>query len=155
MIRKAGSIAVLLFLSPVLVPLAALFVVFALCVSVYHWLWLLYFCWTHVGREYLICSRRRGWEPFLQNNLVPILPEQISTVWIEAAKPTADVLHAGRIANVFFAKPFLIRVTRFRLLSVSLNPLLANPKCHGAVSESVRVEARRVVETALEGMGDA
>lgn len=153
MMRKLAMIAVLLLLSPLLVPLAALFIVVALCVSVNSWLWLMYFCWVHVDQVYLICSRKRGWEPFLRNNVVPVLPGKLLPIWLESPAPFANVVRAGRIANVFLAKPFLIRVTRFRLLSMPLNSQLADLKCLGAVSEVARRDARKILDAAVAELG--
>lgn len=149
MIRKLAVIALLILSSPLLIPLAALFLVIATCVSVYGWLWLRYFCWTHSDRVYLICSRRRGWEPLLRNNVVPVLPNHVSSVWLETPGALRDVVHAGRLSGVLLPKPFLIRVTRFRLLSVPLNSKLVGLKSLGAVSNSVRQDAQKIVETAL------
>lgn len=149
MIRKLATIVLLVLLSPLLVPLAAILIVIALCVSVYSWFWVACFCWTHVGQVYLICSRKRGWEPFLQNNVTPVLPTEILPIWLESPAPFANVVRAGRLANVFLAKPFLIRVTRFRLLSAPLNSQLADLKCFGAVSELARRDVREILNATL------
>lgn len=149
MLRKLAAIAVVLLLSPLLVPLVAFLVVFSLVVSAYSWLWLLCFCWTHVDEVYLVCSRKRGWEPFLRNNLVPVIPDSLLPIWLESPESRANVVRAGRLSNVFLAKPFLIRVTRFRLLSLPLNSQLAELKCLGAISETARHDARKILNAAL------
>lgn len=160
MLRKLAAIAVVLLLSPLLVPLVAFLVVFSLVVfslgvSAYSWLWLLCFCWTHVDEVYLVCSRKRGWEPFLRNNLVPVLPDSLLLIWLESPESRANVVRAGRLSNVFLAKPFLIRVTRFRLLSLPLNSQLAELKCLGAISETARRDARKILNAALAELATA
>lgn len=154
MVRNLAVTALLVLLSPLLLPLAALFVLVAICVSVYSWFWLLLFCWMHSGRVYLICSRRRGWEPLLKNNVIPILPDCVSPVWLEAPGAMRNVVHAGRLAHVFLSKPFLVRVARFGLHSTPLNSQLAHLKPRGAVSESAQREAQNIVASALAEFPD-
>jgi hypothetical protein len=139
----------LLLLSPLLVPLFAVAVVFALCVSFYSWLWLIWFCWTHADRVYLICSRRRGWDAFLKNNAIPSLPSHITAVWLESPNRLANVVRAARLGGACLSKPFLILVTPFSIKSSPLNHRLLHLKPFGKRSAPVRADARQVIDDAL------
>ena len=33
------------------------------------------------GAFFLVCTRRRGWYEFLNNNLIPVLPHAVRVVW--------------------------------------------------------------------------
>ena len=148
--RTLIAVVALLFLAPIWVPLLAVLVVVAICVAAYRQLWLLRFCWKHAGNAYLVCSRKRGWESLLQNNVLPVVPDRLVPIWMECPGPHADVVAAARMSNVFLPKPFVLHVTRFRLESAPLNPELRHLKHQAAVSEAARRDARRILEAALD-----
>jgi hypothetical protein len=147
--KKTVIIFLLILFSPLAIALFAIGTVVALGVSFYDWLWLICFCWRHADRVYFICSRRRGWEPFLKNNAIPVLPAHVSAVWFESPEPLTNVIRATRKSNLMLSKPFLILVTPFGMKPAPLNQRLLHLKHHGKASDVVRGEAHAIVNTVL------
>jgi len=148
-LKKIFVVLIVLLLSPLLAALFVLAAFFAICVSFYKWVWLVWFCWTHADRVYLICSRRRGWEAFLTNNAIPSLPSHIKAIWLESPNQLANIVRAARLGGAFSSKPFLILVTPFGIKSSPLNRRWLHLKPFGKRSIRVRDDARHVIDEAL------
>jgi hypothetical protein len=148
--KKLAVILLFLVLLPLLVPLVAAGIVIALGWSLCTWLWLVWFCWTNADRVFLICSRRRGWEPFLRNNVIPALPDHVAAVWLEAPQQWTRVVRAIRASNTRLSKPFMVLVTPFGIKTTPLNERLVHLKRFGKRSSEIRADARAVIDAALD-----
>lgn len=148
--KKLIVVLVLILLSPLLVLLFAAAMLISVCIACYSWMWLVWFCWRHADRIYLICSRRRGWAEFLANNVIPALPDHVTPVWIESPKRLAHVIRAMRLSRSALSKPFLILITPFGIKSTPLNERLYHLKRFGKGAATVRADVRRVVDLALD-----
>ena len=142
--------AVLILLSPLLLPLFIVVALLAILVACYHWLRFLVFCLSHLDDVYLVCSRRRGWEPFLANNLIPVLPPYVKAIWIESTSTHKDLLRALRPRRCVTAIPFLALVTPTGIQCKSLNRLLVEYKQHGKPSNAMQDALRPFVEKTLQ-----
>jgi len=144
-------IAILLILfSPLLLPLFIVVAILACIVGCCHWLGFLVFCFTHLDSLYLVCSRRRGWEPFLVNNLIPVLPVQVKAIWIESPGTQKHLLRALRRQRSVTSVPFLALVTPMGLQCKSLNRPLVEKKQQGKASRMTQDVLLPFIEKAVQ-----
>ena len=107
------------------------------------------FCRENCGKIFLICSRRRGWYEFLENNLIPAIPENIEPVWIESKYKDRKVKPLFVAMNRFYSpasKPFLLKVESNTLRRKSLNGILQNYKSKGKKDSSIHRDLNKIVE---------
>ena len=148
--KRILLLSLLLLLAPLLIPAFAILLLYALCLAIYQWLWMCWFCWKYADRVFLICSRRRGWEAFLKNNAAPALPPRVTAVWLEAPGQWQRVTRALELSGRGISKPYLVLVTPRGLKFVPLNQRLQSLKRLGQVSAKAREAAGLAIEKALE-----
>jgi hypothetical protein len=108
------------------------------------------FCRRHDGDVYLICSRRRGWEPFLRNNLFPVTKDVV-VIWkddAECSRKTWSVLK-WMLANSPPKIPFVVFVGRKQVFVESLNGPLQAWKRQGKRSVDASEAGGRVLQDTL------
>ena len=107
------------------------------------------------GRWLLVCSRRRQWGQFIDNNVLTVLPEGVHVVWYDPRRTgqpypasALQVLGLGNVAN----RPYLIRYAGRRpeihLLHEKLLELSHSTKRDPRVSSQVRSVLLDIVKDA-------
>jgi hypothetical protein len=142
---------VLIALSPLLLPLFIVMAVLGIAIGVFDWLRTLWYCLVHSGELYLICSRRRGWQPFLVNNLIPVLPSQVQVIWLERPNEKHRFLRSLGHRRSACSVPILALVTLGGIKLTSLNKQLFDMKHLGKSSQATRERLRPIIETAMQG----
>ncbi len=148
-VKKLLVAILLILLSPLLLPLFVVLSVVGIAMGVCHWLWMLWYCITHLGELYLICSRRRGWQAFLENNLIPVLPSKVKVIWIEMPNEKRRFIQAIAAGRSAYSVPILALVTLGGIKFASLNRLLINKKHLGRSSQGTRDSVRPIIESAV------
>ena len=108
----------------------------------------------HSGTICLVASRRSGWHEFISNNVVPVLPSEVQCVWQEPVSHRSGpygVLRAIEEARLGGQKPFLIKVTAARLISIPLHEALVPFRAHGARDTAVQGQVRSILQGILAG----
>ncbi len=110
----------------------------------------------HRGRTYLVASRCRGWFDFIDNNVLPALPAAVVLVWCEEARRHSffppPLGHLPRKHP--HARPFLVHVTRFKMVPIPLHDALRPMKAASRKRDpAVQAQVRRILDEALAGRG--
>jgi hypothetical protein len=104
------------------------------------------------GRIYLICTSKRGWHDFLNNNVIPVVPDGVRVTWQKTGHsdehPTifAYLVHS-RIAGV--PKPYFVRITARHPVCRSLNPALRPLKASSRKSWETQQACAQVIKQTL------
>ena len=106
-----------------------------------------------VGKIYLICTRCNNWYDFINNNLIPSLPDDIGVGWHlqkkeDLAPESSGQFWCPQVGGV--SKPYLVVVTRRKLIHKSLNTVLQELKRHPKVSAESRRACAEIVGKAQE-----
>ena len=121
-----------------------------LALQVWNWFLLRRYCWTNKQWTYLICSGKRNWNSFVENNLLPAMPAAIAPVWFEEKRegehvPRQSLLYSG----AGLTKPYLAKITLLGIRSKSLHRSLFSLKARGKASENVQQEIRGILEAEI------
>lgn len=129
-----------LLLIPLFVILFIIFFPLFVYEEILHFFVIRKFRHNNAGRSFLICSSRRNWHDFLQNNLIPILPDNFLVVWVgkTGKKNYPKPPKAFRYLPVLGKYPILVVVTRDRLKYQSLHDRLYHSKMSPKKSEETR-----------------
>ncbi len=100
-----------------------------------------------VGRVYFVCTANRGWHDFIQNNVLPVLPDHYTVVWRPSLSGHLPFLYFPTHSFGGVAKPCMVLVTRQGLIHRSLNEPLARFKQHPKASEAIRAACREMIAT--------
>ncbi len=88
------------------------------------------------------------------NNVIPVLPADVICVWHDSTSREGELtgaLREIREAGLGGPKPFLVRVTRSRLIQIPLHEALHPLQSHAARDPEVQGEVRFRVYLALAG----
>ena len=131
--KKIRNILLAFIFVPIIIVAVVCSLPFILLMRIDEIIKLRIFCRRESGNVYLICTSKRSWHEFLNNNLIPILPDNFRVVWV---KPNRDgvhdeiIKHLDRARIYGIAKPYLIFVTKNSLHPYSLNLELQKLKSH-------------------------
>ena len=103
----------------------------------------------HAGRVFLVCSRRRGWQACLENNILPALPPSVTAVWLETPGGLQDVIRAARLRPRFVSVPYLLLVSKSEITVRALNERLLHLKRPGRRSVTAQAEAQQIIAGVL------
>jgi hypothetical protein len=112
MIKNLFFTLLFLVLLPLFIPIVLLAMVAVVVLASAAWVHLRYRGVRRGQWHYLVYSPKAGWNEFVQNNLLPALPQSIVPVPVEEKRPSpqrhyvASVLNAG----TGVAKPYLATV---------------------------------------------
>lgn len=140
-------------LVPLRIVLVVLLAPVALLLVLVHGIGYGRFCWRHRGELFLVCDPRHAWHDFLRNNLLPVLPASVETLWYGRRARVEQWPHLDRLALPGFPKPYLVRVTWRGLRFLSLNLPLRPWKKLQKRSDAVQREVQAVVAEAIERIG--
>ncbi len=104
------------------------------------------------GSFYLLCSRRRGWFEFVQNNVAPVLPPNVHLIWhrTDYGPEPDDVGRLLARSGVYgVSKPALIAVKKDRVQVRSLHADLVSLKATPARDEGIARQCREIIEAAI------
>ena len=108
-----------------------------------------WFCYRNAGRVYLVCSRRHGWDALLRNNLIPVVPDDVTVIRAESSQGHETVLRLARRNTNQISTPYLALVTRKGVRSRSLNHRLQGIKNRGKRSTDAQQQIAIVLSKAL------
>lgn len=146
-LRKAAYIALMCVVVPLFVVLAILGLPLVIAFQLWDFARLRWHCYrTHVW-TYLICSPRRGWNEFLVNNVVPILPVGLGCIWATRdrtprRRPEDLLVWAGTGR----AKPYLAEVRPLGIRIRPLNERLRSLKSHAKIDAAFQRDVLAVIE---------
>lgn len=104
------------------------------------------------GCCYLICTSRRGWHDFLKNNVAPYLPGNVRVVWHRPGMPKDEdpiFAHVRRSKYFNITKPYLVCVTRRRLIVRTVNDRLLHLKPMAWVCEEARKASAAILAATM------
>lgn len=105
----------------------------------------------HDGAAFLVCSRRRGWEPYLRNNLTPATPEVVPLWREEIGRDRRDwYALTWPIPYPLPKIPFLAVVAGGQVVFESLNQPLQHLKRRARRSHEAGAAGREIVLEAVE-----
>lgn len=109
------------------------------------------YCRKNDGRCFLVWTSRRGWHDFTVNNVLPALPESVSSVrtGMRAHPPPVRLMQLLWRHKVRLARPYLLRVRRTGIVGLPLNGPLGALKACGKKDEKVRSLVRHVILEAM------
>jgi hypothetical protein len=113
------------------------------------------YCIANDGKIFLICSRRRGWNELLVNNLIPVVEDSATVCWVGHGPSESDpTVVPGEIATRIrhCTKPLVVLVTRRGLMMTSLNGPLQQWKTRGRKNPRSRKPLRRIFDSAVRSM---
>jgi hypothetical protein len=145
--RRFSAILILLLLSPLLLALVLL----GLPLVFGFWVLELVALRIRCGRSgnwcYLVCSRRHEWNEFVVNNVAPALPRGIELLWYEERLTHSLWSGLGMIQRCGFGlpKPYLARVSLFRIRCRSIHQVLLPYKAYAARNERISTQIRLIL----------
>lgn len=104
------------------------------------------------GMVYLVCTPRCGWRDFVTNNLLPVVPEDVTVVWHRSQRdtPLPRELWMFRMHGLWdVPKPFLVAVTQRGVRWRSLNGTLQTLKRSPARSAEAQSLCREILTQAI------
>ena len=116
------------------------------------WLRRLIYCMTHANKVYLVCGRQRGWEPFVQNNLIPSLPGDVEPIWQHSPQGHKMVFRLVQSTAYGTSIPFFVLVTPFTVKCHSLNDSLQQLKRQGKTCENTQATAAKIASEELAAL---
>ena len=138
----------------VLAPIAiVIFLPFMIVYGIKSGLGLMIFKRREAGRCYLICTSKRRWYDFLNNNVVPALPPNTRVVWHKpGGRNTEDMIFTQLRRSNHFAvsKPYLVLVTKRKLQVRTINDRLQHLKPFARVSEEIRSACVSIIQDTIE-----
>jgi hypothetical protein len=105
------------------------------------------------GTIYLVCSPRRGWFDFIQNNVVPVLPPTIELAWYRVDhRAAADDMTflLWRCGGYRASKPLVMMVGEDEVRTESLHQALASLKPTVRKDAETQEKCRAIIAEALE-----
>jgi hypothetical protein len=142
MLAKLLRISGFVLLLPLLLAVAVLAMPLVLLLQGYEFLRLRWYCWSSGCWTYLVCSPRRAWNEFLENNVLAALPEGVGVAWTSgqhaAAKPLQRLFGAGTgKGKPYFAHVGMLSTTVYPLHQL-LQPLKAIARRDAETQEFLR-----------------
>jgi hypothetical protein len=151
-LRTLGLILLFVCLSPLILAFVLLAMVAVTVLTAYAWIALRWQSWRSGVRCYLVCSSRRGWNEFVENNLLAALPPGVAPVWTGAP---SDVLSRMALESLFsrgagVPKPYLAEVRPLGIRICPLHERLLPLKTHGYKDAELQGLLRDVLQRELE-----
>lgn len=140
----------LLFLLKVVIGLT-LMVVLCPPLVVYLLLSTLWFRFRHHGKQYLVYTRRHGWNEFVVNNLLPVVGHTTEAVLIPHGGRDPWPWLTARIhwATIGQKKPLIASVSWTGVHSSTLHETLLPLKSHGARDADVQQQLQAILTKRL------
>lgn len=107
------------------------------------------------GHVFLICTAKRNWHDFLQNNVIPVLPDNFRVVWHKSGRngEYPDLIaHLARSRVFGVPKPYIVAVTPRALLHKSLNHVLQELKAHPKRATPTQQACLEIINKELEAL---
>jgi len=148
MVKKLLLTLLFVALSPLLIAVVSFAMLVVVVLSLYTWGALRWRSWRRGSWFYLVYSPKAGWNEFVENNLLPVLPGSVTAIAIErkAQDPLTFALQSVVSGGIGISKPFLARVTFFGIRAQSLNADLSELKKFGARNEQLQQLLRKFIE---------
>ena len=110
------------------------------------------------GAVYLVCTSKRNWYDFIQNNIIPVLPDNVKVVWAkpvqnEVYRELQSFLHQSNLWSI--PKPFFVAVTSHALYAISLNRKLQELKPKAKSSNETKLTCKVIIDASLEKLQKA
>ncbi len=105
------------------------------------------------GNFFLVCSSKRRWYDYLQNNVVPVLPPNVELCWYKphCKKPRiVPWLWRSKIFDI--PKPYLALVTQSKIVVVSLNDDLQEMKQYTAKDQNTQLRSKDIIERKMASL---
>ena len=154
--KRVGKVLLFVILSPLVVLIVVIGLPIAVCATLADHISLRRFRKKEAGSLYLICTPRRGWYDYLQNNVFPVLPCRVTrVVWHRPSrgkKIPRIVLQLQRSQIAFPRLPYLVAVFRNQMKAVSIHNDLLTMKQHPKRSEHIKSQSRGIVERRIEAL---
>ncbi len=149
MVRNLGEKLLLVLAIPVCLAIAVACMPLVLASQLYDFLALRWYCWRQSCWTYLVCSPRRGWHEFIENNLAPAVPAGVRLVWATRSEPKSGPLRSIVAAGLGQGKPYLAHVEALRIRKRSLHNDLQSLKRHATIDEALRQGLREKLKAAV------
>lgn len=111
------------------------------------------FCKEKAGSSYLVCTRRSGWFEFIVNNVMPILPPNVSVVWPRRDRGQAvggvELLLHWTPEAYGVSKPYLMALSPDGVKIESIHEDLVKLKGSRRKDRETQQKARKIVEDKL------
>jgi hypothetical protein len=106
---------------------------------------------ANAGRLYLVALRSRQWGPFTENNVIPVLPPDVTVIWESGRRryvPRSPKLWGLRRPA---SRPFLVIVRRWSLRVVPLHDRLKVYRAAVRRDAEVQARVKKLLEETLAG----
>lgn len=106
---------------------------------------------ANAGRLYLVALRSRQWGPFTENNVIPVLPPEVTVIWESGRRryvPRSPKLWGLRRPA---SRPFVVIVRRWSLRVVPLHDRLKLYRTAVRRDAEVQARVKTLLEEALAG----
>jgi hypothetical protein len=109
------------------------------------------------GNIYLICTRRRGWYDFLNNNVISVLPGNFRTAWHHRARdskrdPIFENIARAKIFGI--EKPYLVIVKNNSFQVISLNKTFQEIKKVQEKSKETQSKALEIIRNNIKSISN-
>jgi hypothetical protein len=114
------------------------------------------------GYIYLICTRRRGWYDFLNNNVIPVLPDNFKIAWHQRGRDTTriPIIRDPIFENIARAKifgiekPYLVIVEKKSFQVLSLNKTFQEIKKVQDKSKETQSKALEIIRSSIKSISN-
>jgi len=122
-IHRITKVLVTLLLLPIVVFVGILAIPFILAYLPFRFAARLWFRSSHIGHAYLMVTRSSGWAEFIDNNVLPVLPPNMTCVSDKhpEAKDQKLVDLVRREVRRPVPRPYLVTVGRWRCRAIPLH----------------------------------
>lgn len=148
--QKLLSRLLFIGLIPLLALIATMAMPLVLIFQALDYVRLRYYCWKHGVWTFFVSNRRRGWHEFVDNNVRPILPEEIPLVWTCDIVLRESPMRWLYAAEAGLMKPCLVRVRWFGAEVRSIHARLKDFKWRRRVDLGLQDELARIVREEAE-----
>ncbi len=139
----------LILLSPLILCIGIIVLLIVLFLSLRDRVRYKRFCRSHNNEQFLVCTTRHGWKNFLENNVIPTLPQTVIVEWNTRRYRNQNPVN---LCDFFWArppKPFFARITLDGIKTTSLNDTLQTLKKSAKRDVMVQRQVRSILEEKL------
>ena len=150
--KQVGKIIVATCAIPLIVVAVVLFLPFILIMQAKAAISLRVFRRREAGHVFLICTSRRNWHDFLNNNVIPVLPDNFRVVWHKSVcggEYSGLMRHLTQSHIFGVPKPYIVAVSPRALLHRSLNSALQELKTHPKKSKDTQQACLDIINKEL------
>ncbi len=101
----------------------------------------------NLGKRIFVAKKGRGWREFLENNVIPVLPKDVTVVWRgESGRDQSidDLFVALPLLGIRASAPFLVAVKGADLEVTEFNARLSSLKRFGKKNPEIQRQVREL-----------